>query len=90
MASVRKEPSVATFIVVGGGIAGLASVRPKIRSTPDADADHTQAIALRAPKRKIVVLEQSSLNREVGATLSLQPNASKIVEKQWGMGDALK
>ncbi|OAG11552.1 FAD/NAD(P)-binding domain-containing protein [Paraphaeosphaeria sporulosa] len=62
-----------TFIVVGGGIAGLAS-----------------AIALRAPKRRIVVLEQSSLNREVGATLSLQPNATKIVEKQWGMGDALK
>ena len=36
------------------------------------------------------MLEQSALNREVGATLSLQPNASKIVEKQWGLGEALQ
>lgn len=36
------------------------------------------------------MLEQSTLNREVGATLSLQPNASKIVEKQWGLGDELR
>ncbi|KAJ4350334.1 uncharacterized protein N0V89_008955 [Didymosphaeria variabile] len=73
MSAVQKDTPVSTFIIVGGGIAGLAS-----------------AIALRAPRRKVIVLEQSSLNREVGATLSLQPNASKIVEKQWGLGAALK
>jgi salicylate hydroxylase len=49
-----------------------------------------QAIALRAHNRSIIILEQSSLNREIGATISLQPNASKIVEKQWGLGAALK
>jgi salicylate hydroxylase len=35
-------------------------------------------------------LEQSSLNREIGATISLQPNASKIVEQQWGLGKLLQ
>jgi salicylate hydroxylase len=44
-----------------------------------------QAIALRKDDREITVLEQSSLNREIGATISLQPNASKIVEKQWNL-----
>ncbi|KAK1688926.1 hypothetical protein BDP55DRAFT_702491 [Colletotrichum godetiae] len=47
------------------------------------------AIALRGPNRKITVLEQSRLNREIGATISLQPNASKIVEKQWGLEERL-
>lgn len=47
------------------------------------------AIALRGPHRKIIVLEQSRLNREIGATISLQPNASKIVEKRWGMANVL-
>ncbi|KAK1992412.1 FAD/NAD(P)-binding domain-containing protein [Colletotrichum falcatum] len=47
------------------------------------------AIALRGPRRRITVLEQSQLNREIGATISLQPNASKIVEKQWGLEEAL-
>jgi salicylate hydroxylase len=60
------------IIIVGGGIAGLAS-----------------AIALRAPEREIVVLEQSRLNKEIGALISLQPNASKIIEK-WGLEERLK
>ncbi|KAK2055597.1 FAD/NAD(P)-binding domain-containing protein [Colletotrichum caudatum] len=47
------------------------------------------AIALRGPRRRITVLEQSQLNREIGATISLQPNASKIVEKQWGLEETL-
>ncbi|OHF04108.1 hypothetical protein CORC01_00447 [Colletotrichum orchidophilum] len=47
------------------------------------------AIALRGPNRNITVLEQSHLNREIGATISLQPNASKIVEKQWGLEETL-
>ncbi|KAF4974816.1 hypothetical protein F66182_17611, partial [Fusarium sp. NRRL 66182] len=62
-----------SIIIVGGGIAGLAT-----------------AIALRAPNRKITILEQSSLNREIGATISLQPNASKIVEQQWDLSKTLK
>ncbi|KAI3529026.1 hypothetical protein CTAM01_14969 [Colletotrichum tamarilloi] len=47
------------------------------------------AIALRGSNRKIIVLEQSRLNREIGATISLQPNASKIVEKQWDLEEGL-
>ncbi|KAL0939819.1 uncharacterized protein CTRU02_206429 [Colletotrichum truncatum] len=47
------------------------------------------AIALRGPNRRITVLEQSHLNKEIGATISLQPNASKIVKKQWGLEDVL-
>ncbi|KAF7596865.1 hypothetical protein BBP40_011910 [Aspergillus hancockii] len=43
------------------------------------------AIALRANGREILVLEQSSLSQEIGALISLQPNASKIVEKQWDL-----
>lgn len=42
----------------------------------------TAAIALRASSRQIVVLEQSSLPQEIGATISLQPNASKILEQR--------
>ncbi|KAI5362357.1 putative FAD-binding domain, FAD/NAD(P)-binding domain superfamily [Septoria linicola] len=41
------------------------------------------AIALRAPNRQITVLEQSRLHAEIGATLSLQPNASRILSEQW-------
>jgi salicylate hydroxylase len=48
-----------------------------------------QAIALRGPQREIVVLEKSRMNKEVGALLSLQPNAQKIVE-QWGLGDIIQ
>ncbi|KAK7518405.1 uncharacterized protein IWZ02DRAFT_317869 [Phyllosticta citriasiana] len=47
------------------------------------------AIALRAPNREILILEQSSLLREVGAAISLQPNASKILENNWGLGDKI-
>ena len=47
------------------------------------------AIALRGHGRTITILEQSRLNREIGATISLQPNASKIVEQRWGMAEAL-
>lgn len=47
------------------------------------------AIALRRADRHITILEQSSLNREIGATISLQPNASKIVEQTWGMSKIL-
>ncbi|KAF7629308.1 hypothetical protein AFLA_013030 [Aspergillus flavus NRRL3357] len=49
----------------------------------------TAAIALRGPSRKIIVLEQSRLNKEIGAMISLQPNATKIVYKTWGLGKEL-
>ncbi|KLP18547.1 salicylate 1-monooxygenase [Fusarium fujikuroi] len=39
------------------------------------------AFALRHPNRRITVLERSRLLREVGALISLQPNASKIITK---------
>ncbi|KAG9668640.1 monooxygenase, partial [Aureobasidium melanogenum] len=42
------------------------------------------AIALRKDGRSILVLEKSSMNKEVGALISLQPNASKIVDG-WNM-----
>lgn len=46
------------------------------------------AIALRAPGRDVLVLEKSQMIREVGALLSLQPNASKIVSS-WELGEFL-
>ncbi|KAL4905546.1 hypothetical protein BDW74DRAFT_177916 [Aspergillus multicolor] len=48
------------------------------------------AIALRQANREITILEQSSVAQEIGATISLQPNASKIVEGQWGLAAELK
>jgi len=45
---------------------------------------------MRGENRSILVLEQSQLNREIGATISLQPNASKFVEREWGLGPELK
>ncbi|KAL4812251.1 hypothetical protein BDW67DRAFT_193742 [Aspergillus spinulosporus] len=48
------------------------------------------AIALRQSDREITVLEQSPISQEIGATISLQPNASKIVEGQWGLATKLK
>ncbi|KAI5208089.1 hypothetical protein AUEXF2481DRAFT_111275 [Aureobasidium subglaciale EXF-2481] len=43
------------------------------------------AIAMRGPHREIIVLEKSRMNKEVGALLSLQPNAQKILES-WRLG----
>ncbi|RDW68888.1 uncharacterized protein DSM5745_08648 [Aspergillus mulundensis] len=48
------------------------------------------AIALRQDNREIIILEQSPISQEIGATISLQPNASKIVEGQWGLAATLK
>ncbi len=47
------------------------------------------AIALRDPGREIIVLEQSSLHAEIGATISLQPNASRILKETWILGEIL-
>jgi len=41
------------------------------------------AIALRAPNREITILERSALASEIGATISLQPNASRILQSVW-------
>ncbi|KAJ5340078.1 hypothetical protein N7452_006806 [Penicillium brevicompactum] len=48
-------------------------------------AGFTAAIALRGINRQIIVLEQSALNKEIGALISLQPNAVKIAESQWNL-----
>lgn len=79
------------IIIVGGGIAGLATVSSQNSSNiniPDIDTRY-QAIAMRGPQREIIVLEKSRMNKEVGALLSLQPNAQKIVE-QWNLKDILQ
>ncbi|KAL4883528.1 hypothetical protein BJY04DRAFT_216352 [Aspergillus karnatakaensis] len=68
------KPSSPFRIVIVGG--GIAGL--------------TAAIALRAPNRRILVLEQSRLNKEIGALISLQPNASKIVYDTFGLGSALE
>ncbi|PYI12702.1 monooxygenase [Aspergillus sclerotiicarbonarius CBS 121057] len=39
------------------------------------------AITLRSPTRTILLLEQSPLNTEIGATISLQPNATKLLSR---------
>lgn len=49
----------------------------------------TAAIALRGPNRSITILEQSSQHRELGAAISLQPNASKILTSCWDLGAIL-
>ncbi|KNG51781.1 fad binding domain containing protein [Stemphylium lycopersici] len=48
------------------------------------------AIALRCPNRQITILEQSRLCSEIGATISLQPNATRILQQDWGMSDLLE
>ncbi|KAL4807497.1 hypothetical protein BDV18DRAFT_168012 [Aspergillus unguis] len=50
----------------------------------------TAAIALRGPNRKITVLEQSRLNTEIGALISLQPNATKILYNTLGLRKELE
>ncbi|KAL2856825.1 hypothetical protein BJX68DRAFT_263357 [Aspergillus pseudodeflectus] len=68
------KPSSPFRIVIVGG--GIAGL--------------TAAIALRAHNRRVVVLEQSRLNKEIGALISLQPNATKIVYNTWGLGKHLE
>ncbi|CAG8070546.1 unnamed protein product [Penicillium olsonii] len=46
-------------------------------------AGFTAAVALRRTGREIIILEQSSLNKEIGALISLQPNATRIAGLQW-------
>lgn len=53
-------------------------------------AGFATAIALRGPRRQITVLEQSSLNKEIGALISLQPNASRILETVYNLKEDLK
>lgn len=48
------------------------------------------AIALRAPGREITVLEQSVLASEIGATISLQPNASRILQSMWNVDSMIE
>ncbi|KAL6703870.1 hypothetical protein ACN47E_009004 [Coniothyrium glycines] len=50
-------------------------------------AGMSAAIALRAPNRQITILERSRLCSEIGASISLQPNATRILQTQWGMTD---
>jgi salicylate hydroxylase len=66
--------STAFHIVVVGG--GIAGL--------------AAAIALRAPNRQITILEQSRLCAEIGATISLQPNATRILQHIWGLSDLLE
>jgi salicylate hydroxylase len=48
-------------------------------------AGMSAAIALRAPHREITILERSALASEIGATISLQPNASRILQSVWNV-----
>jgi salicylate hydroxylase len=48
------------------------------------------AIALRGPNREVTILEQSRFSTEIGATISLQPNATRILQKTWGLTDVLE
>ncbi|KAF3039906.1 hypothetical protein E8E12_005699 [Didymella heteroderae] len=48
------------------------------------------AIALRKDKRHIIILEQSRLSTEIGATISLQPNATRILQQSWGLSTLLE
>lgn len=48
------------------------------------------AIALRGPNRHITILEQSRFSTEIGATISLQPNATRILQDTWGLTDVLE
>lgn len=80
-ASVARQNGM-NIIIVGGGIAGLATVssahRPMCICTI-AKLILLKAIALRSTACTITVLERSQMLKETGALISLQPNASKIV-----------
>lgn len=65
-------------VIVGGGIAGLTAV--SLLSYLSCTGLINQAFALRHPNRRITILERSRMLREAGALLSLQPNASKIID----------
>ncbi|KAL3419179.1 hypothetical protein PVAG01_09401 [Phlyctema vagabunda] len=75
--AIKPASTEFRILIVGGGIAGLAAVL-------------IPAIALRGHDRRILILEQSQLNQEIGATISLQPNASKFVESEWALEAELK
>jgi salicylate hydroxylase len=79
------------IIIVGGGIAGLSAyeMNQKFGQVLPLTVVY-RAIALRAPGREITILEQSSLHAEIGATISLQPNASRILTETWKLGELLK
>ncbi|ORY01673.1 FAD binding domain-containing protein [Clohesyomyces aquaticus] len=47
------------------------------------------AVALRSPNHEITILEQSRLGTEIGATISLQPNATRILQQTWGLNHLL-
>jgi salicylate hydroxylase len=53
-------------------------------------AGMSAAIALRAPGREITILERSALASEIGATISLQPNASRILQNVWNVDSMLE
>ncbi|EDU44702.1 UbiH 2-polyprenyl-6-methoxyphenol hydroxylase [Pyrenophora tritici-repentis] len=48
------------------------------------------AIALRGANRQVTILEQSRLCNEIGATISLQPNATRILQENWGISDLIE
>jgi salicylate hydroxylase len=48
------------------------------------------AIALRGPNRKVTILERTRLSSEIGATISLQPNAVRILQDAWGLTDVVE
>ncbi|KAI0025988.1 hypothetical protein F4780DRAFT_774196 [Xylariomycetidae sp. FL0641] len=48
------------------------------------------AVALRAPNRQITILERSRMAREVGALISLQPNATRIASERLGLDPFLR
>jgi hypothetical protein len=50
----------------------------------------TAAIALRFPNRQITIAEQSRLCAEIGAIISLQTNATRILQKQLAICDLLE
>lgn len=68
-------PSATTFrVVIVGG--GIAGM--------------AAAIALRSPNRQITILEQSRMHSEIGATISLQPNATRILQQTWSCCNLLE